>query len=212
MKGFLKRFAVFGVLLAALSLCLSACGDNGNTADGTTVYKITVTCEDTMVPDGVKVQMKKSDGTVAAEKTPENGVASFTLESGSYSVVLAELPSLAGLLADYSYAQTTVTAENPNATVEIVPLDTAGETIVYSLTVNMPDGSPAADLTVQLCGGPKGMCNIGMTDGSGKAVFNLPAGEYEVHIDNPPQGTKFDNAEYKMTSAGGDLTIVLRSN
>lgn len=216
MKPIFKKLISLGLILCALfSLTLfAACGEPDEGDDGTAVYTVTLSCEqNSTIVKGFTVQLRKADGSVAAEARPEaDGKVSFTLEKGDYSVNLVALDQFKDMImSSYSYPQVQVTAAQPNATVKIVPLEDETNPVTYTLTVLLPGGSPAANLDVQLCGGPKGMCNPARTGADGKVVYHLAAGEYEVHIDTPPAGCKFSNTQYKMTEAGNTLTITLEA-
>ncbi len=233
MKPIFKKLVSLGlVLCTAFSLAtFAACGgsddegggsvidgpggsQNGNedTDSAKTVYTVTISCEqNSTIAKGFTVQLKKADGSVAAEAQPgADGKVSFTLEKGDYSVNLIALEQFKDMImSNYSYPQMQVTATKPNVTVQVVPIEDTVDPVTYTLTVLLPNGSPAANLDVQLCGGPKGMCNPARTGADGKVVYHLAAGEYEVHIDTPPAGSKFNNAQYKMTEESNTLTITL---
>lgn len=202
-----KRILTIGLALCTLFslIALTACGDD--TTDKKTTYTVTVTCENPLTLNGVKVQLKAADGTVAGESNLSNGVANIELDAGTYTVVLAE--RLSGVLADYTYDSKTVTAENPSVTVALVSKMENAEKIDYTVTATLPDGTPVADITVQLCGGPVYVCNTATTNSSGVAVFNVPAGDYEVHIEEIewPDGYTFDDNKYKMDENGGSITV-----
>ncbi len=213
MKAFFRKFSaiLLAVCTAAALFAIAACGENSDNGekneDGKVTYTVTVTCEDNpILLTGVKARLSKADGTVAAESELTDGKATFELDKGSYTVDLVE--RIADMLSEYVYAQKTVTESTPSVTIEILPAAETGETVSYTVTVMKPDNTPAAGITVQLCGGPKGMCNTARTNDAGIAVFEIAAGEYEVHI-TPPEGFTFDNNQYKMTAEGGSLTVTL---
>ena len=61
-------------------------------------------------------------------------------------------------------------------------------TVEYSVQVLLPNGEKApAGLTVQWCGGPKGLCRTSNTNSEGLATINLEAYDYDVHILNCPE-------------------------
>ena len=224
MNAFFKKLVLPTLaLLAALSLGLAACDttedpkDNGDPSkDQNITYTVTANCEDALILGGVKVQLK--DGaTVAGESTFSKGVASFSLPAATYSVDLVEMSGFEGLLAEYRWSWATVTPEAPNATITILSStdDDGGdaEKVTYTLTVLYPDNTPVGGIMVQLCGGPTYMCNPRITDANGVAVFELAAGDYEVHIAKAdwPSGYTFDDTEYTMGSTGGSLTVKLHT-
>ena len=235
MKPIFKKLISLGLILCtAFSLTMfAACGETSDEGDGNVidgpggsqngdengdstkiVYTVTISCEEnSTIAKGFTVQLKKADGSVAAEAQPEaGGKVSFTLEKGDYSVNLVALEQFKDMImSNYSYPQMQVTAAEPNVTVKVVPIEETADPVTYTLTVLLPNGSPAANLDVQLCGGPKGMCNPARTGADGKVVYQLAAGEYEVHIDTPPAGSKFNNAQYKMTEESNTLTITLET-
>lgn len=201
---------VFSLCLVCGALAFSACGDGEG---GTVDYSVTLTCEDPIY-GGLIVQIKKEDGSLAAEKgaSMDGGTLTFTLEKGSYTVMLAEKKGFEGTLTEYVYSIATVTAEKPSVAINIVPVSqqyVGQEKIAYNVTVQKPDGTPVEGVSVQLCGGPTYVCNFAVTDENGVAAFELPAGSYEVHIEQKIEGFTFDNSQYKMGQEGGALTVTL---
>ncbi len=216
----MRKFLTYFLLtLSLLSLCaLTACGqdatppDNKEPADTSdkVTYTVSLTCEDnTALFNGIYVQLKNADGTVAGQETPKGGKATFSLDAGEYTVNLVAKPNFEGMLDGLLYELKTVTKENPSVTIDITSPVESDDTIPYTLTVLDKDGNPAANLLVQLCGGPKGQCFTRTTDENGVAAFSLSAGVYAVHIDTPPAGNTFDNTAYQMTEEGGTLTVHL---
>ena len=209
MKKICRVFALLLSLCAAIGLfSLTACGEE---KDGTATYTVTVTCENTLLLGGLNVRMTAEDGTVAAE-SPAAATVTFSLKKGTYK---ADLSFRKGfdetLLENYTYTPATLTAEKLTATLAIVPAEEAPAEIAYTVKVLKPDGTAAANVGVQLCGGPENAyaCHDGKPDASGVATFNLLAGNYDVHIDEPPTGFTFDNNAYKMTDTGGTLEVSL---
>lgn len=158
---------------------------------------------------GFMAELKRADGSVAdTAEFGNGGRAELTLEPDTYSVSIVEKDEFKGQLGNYQYAQKTVTKDSPSVKIELTRPDANEETVEYRVTVLDKDGNPVAGLLIQLCGGPKGMCNPARTDDNGVATLNLPAGEYEVHIDAPPQGNKLDGIP-KTSESGGELTVRL---
>lgn len=228
MNKFIKiTFSLLATVCVAVCAALfAACGDK-NTPDpdneqgGKTTYSITVTCDDTLVLSIIKVQLKSSDGKLAGESvlttsgaSATSGKAEFKLDSGSYTVNL-EPTIKSDILNQYVFNMPEVTAANPSASVELKPIDSVDvtNTVTYTLTLLNPDGTPAADTHVQLCGGPSGSCYPGKTNAEGVAVFNLPAGVYEVHVPSIyiPSGYTFDDSAYKTGENGGEITVSFKN-
>lgn len=207
---------IFKTLLIVLSLtfvlgafAFAACGEG----DGKVTYTVTLECEDTLILNGINVQVKNSDGTVVGEQGVKNGSVSFELDKGTYTVDLVDKAGFEHMLDDYVYANATVTAESPSVTIQILPADAQYgdvEKIAYRVTVLKPDNTPYAGANVQLCGGPLNVCNTATTDDSGVATFSLPAGNYDVHV-RVSDGYTFDDTNCKMGSEGGEITVTLQA-
>ena len=225
MNKLFKKVFLLGLLLClALGICgiAVACADespseipSNDDETHTVTYTVTVTCDDAVILSIVKVQLKSEDGTSATEaKRLTKGSVSFELEGGAYTVEITDA-------AGYEYAATTLTAENPTATVALVPEGTLSdggsvETVTYTVTVTLPDDTPVTDLMVQLSAtAPSGEGNgthSAMTNSAGIATFSLPAGTYEVHIDENqttyPALYTFNNAKYTVSATALDITVV----
>ncbi len=84
-------------------------------------YTVTVTC--TEVPSILSlltVELHTEDGPLAADPAPlTNGVATFTLEAGTYTVVLSD--GDAQMLKDFEYDEVTLTKDAPSATIALTP-------------------------------------------------------------------------------------------
>ncbi len=109
------------IMLAALALCMAlgivgivtACGKS---KPKTVDYSVTVTCDEADVLTSVKVALTKESGeavTGGEAKSLTEGKATFTLEEGTYKVVLSGYPET------YEYAAATVSKASPNATVAL---------------------------------------------------------------------------------------------
>ena len=207
---------IFHAFLLVLSLTLvlgifafAACGEG----DGKVKYTVTLECEDTLILNGINVQIKNSDGAVVGEQGGKSGALSFDLDKGTYTVDLVDKAGFEHMLDDYIYAIATVTAENPSVTIQILPAEAQYEDvekISYRVTVLKPDNTPFAGANVQLCGGPLNVCNSATTDSSGVATFSLPAGNYDVHV-RGIDGYTFDDTNCKMGSTGGEFTVNLQA-
>ncbi len=216
MKHFKRILVLVCTLCVALGLGLmAACGpDNPEPAPSSDVtYTVTVTCDNALILSGVKVKMTPEDGA-ETEAALVDGKATFTLPAGTYTASLVE--TMEGILTGYTYAPQTLTATSPSATIALTAGSPEGpgdqkEMVDYTLTVQLPDGTPVANLMVQLCGGPVYTCHVAETDANGVASYKLEAGNYEVHIakeqENYPAEYIFDDTRYTMGSAGGELTV-----
>ncbi len=97
--------------------------------EGKLFYTVTVTCEATpSILTVISVELHTEDGPLAADaQLLVNGVATFTLDPGTYTVVLADADDM---LKNYEYEKDiTLTADNPSVTIVLTPKD------------NEPDGS-----------------------------------------------------------------------
>lgn len=213
MYKFFKRILYLGLLLClALGVCgvAAACTDEPDDDEKiqTVTYTVTVTCDDAIILATVKVRLYSENGSAATEaKSLTNGSVSFELD-GDDAVYTVGITGATG----YEYAQTTLTAENPAATVALVPEGTLGSgnsdenKVTYTVTVTLPGGTPVANLMVQLGGHPA------MTNSMGVATFSLPAATYAVQIDENqttyPKLYTFDNTKYSVSATALDITVV----
>lgn len=186
---------------------------SGDEDKGQMTYSVALSCEDTLILGALIVQIKAEDGTVVAEREASSDIMTFTLEKGTYTVNLAEIPGFEGTLLNYTYNIPTLTDKVNSAQIVLSPKTETSEAIEYKVIVKRPDGSTVgAGVNVQLCGGPSYVCNFATTDQNGVAVFSLVPGDYEVHIEpqSEIEGYTFDNTKYKMTSDGGELEVFLQ--
>ena len=210
MKHIYRTFGILALVLCLLGV-MTACDEKPEEPPATEplTYTVEVTCEDPILL-GLEVQFKNASGTFVAASAIVNGIATVNLPAATYSVAIVTLPGFEGTLDGYAYNIATVTAITTTAQINIVPADALGdETITYTVTVLLPEGAPVPNIYVQLCGGPSSACYPRMTNENGVAVFELPAGDYEVHIEHIfwPLGYQFDDNTYKMTAEGGELTV-----
>ncbi len=188
------------VLIAAmtlgLSLGLAACGGE----EKTVTYSVTVTCEDTSVLAGVKVQLKK-DSASSEAKQLENGKADFELEAGTYTVVLTGVPE------DYTYESKTVTEAAPSASVALTKKDDrpADGLASYTVTVTCEDADVLSKVKVKLMLGTTEVGEQALTDG--KASFKLQPGDYTVTLTGVPAGYTYEPKTF--TAPNSTVTIAL---
>ncbi len=210
-----KKLKIFllsacALVLALGAIAVAACG-GGDGGEDPILYTVSVTCEKANALSGVKVEIKKS-GTSVETKGLTDGKAEFRLAPDTYQASIVESTLPEGYVSDPAMA--TLTAKAPNKTFALVEEGTDDPTTVtYTVKVLMPDGSPAAGLNIQLCteatGGTNEGCYPATTDATGTATLELEENTYELHIDTPPAGTKFDNTEYKVTAESPSLTARL---
>ena len=216
----LKKIAAFvaAVCTLACMIALAACDPKTpvepNPEDATKVtYTVKVVCEDSDALLGLKVQLKKADGTVAASSTLTNAAATFSLDAATYAVELVPLSDVfAPLFEQYEYEPVTLTAEKTSATVYFTPVP-APENARYTVIVLLPNGTPVANVGVQICSleGDGGICSAPqLTNAEGWVSFEFAAGNWAVHvISGLPDGYTFDNTKYTMGEEGGSISVYL---
>ncbi len=210
MKKFLSAILALGCM-AASAIGFAACDPGSSNPPPTGTINYTVTVEgledDPVTLATVQVTLMQGDTEMTEATALEGNVATFSLAPDTYSV------KLTGALSQFEWTETFVTATAPNAKITLTEKggsDPGETTIRYTLTLQLPDGTPVEGVIVQLCGGPSGNCFPKTTDANGVAEFDLAAGEYEVHIeDTLPSGYTFDNTKYTMSAQGGALTVTL---
>lgn len=211
----LKKFIVLllaACVAAAFAACTNDDGGGNGPDDGLTEYTVTVTCPDTPVLNALIVVITAEDGSVAGQSKLTDGVAKLRLPEANYTATITEIEAFKGILSGYVYEYARLTAAEHSATIAIaLPDDSQTETVSYTITVQMPNGSPVAGISVQLCRDLE--CRFMITDAEGKVTFELPPDTYEVHIDQNyvPAGHTFDNSEYTMGPEGGELTITFKT-
>lgn len=203
-------------LAASFALFAAACNKGGDsTTDGGNVtYTVTLTCEDGDSLFGyLTVKLENADGVTVAESALSDSKATMTAPKGTYSVKIdASNPIINEM---YTFSQATVTPENPSVTVQMyLKGEEPAETVTYKVTVLYRNGDPAANLPIQLCtAGGEGACHPATTDSAGVAEVQLPADEYEIHIEKSliPEGYTFDDTQYTIGPDAGELTVYLES-
>lgn len=196
MKTLLKRITVICLLVIA-TVCLglfAACGDgDNNTETDNVTYTVTVT-DDTDAPvKGAGVSLTKGAAFYSAT-TGDDGKASFTLPSDTYTVTLSKLPE------GYSVPDgtVTVTKDNPNASIKLT------KDFRYTVKLVDEDGKPfyLPNVYVAICV-IDGNCltphAIG-EDGSW-TMTDVTPGDYKVQIIFPEAITSRYTFEGKTASS-----------
>lgn len=78
----------------------------------------------------------------------------------------------------------------------------------YQVKVVDPRGEPVPDVMVQFCSETE--CVLEKTDAEGVAVFDMPAGEYTIHLLKVPDGYAEDDTEYPAPAAPETVTLTLK--
>ena len=214
MRNIFKKILYLGLLLSlvlGVSSIAAACTGEDQNDDQPITYTVSVTCDDPIILSTVKVQLSKDDAAATEAKSLTKGSVSFELTKGTYTV---DITGATG----YEYEKTTLTAENPTATIALVPegtlSDNGKDKVSYTVTVTLPGNTPIANLVVQLRVPAKdgGKSYPAMTNSAGVATFSLPAATYEVHIDENqttyPKLYTFDNAKYTVSATVHSVTVV----
>ena len=168
------------IIFSALSLCLAlgvcgvatACGGEKQT---TVDYSVTVTCDDSAVLDGVKVELTNENGITVegcGAKALTAGKATFEAAPGTYQVELSGVPE------EYTWEPATVTEAKPDVTVALTLADTE-ENVAFTITVVNDKDEPVEGAEIQICsvGDEGGSCFGGdttKTDAQGKVTIEAP--------------------------------------
>ena len=78
----------------------------------------------------------------------------------------------------------------------------------YRIIVLDENGAPVEKATVQFCSDVQ--CMMGKTDADGLATFEVPEGNYTVHILKVPEGYEKNPDEFTLPATYSDLSIVLK--
>ena len=79
---------------------------------------------------------------------------------------------------------------------------------MYRIIVVDENGAPVEKATVQFCSDVQ--CMMGKTDAQGLASFEVPEGNYTVHILKVPEGYEKNPTEYTVPATYSDVSIVLK--
>jgi len=115
-----------------------------------------------------------------------------------------------GLLASAGTAEpkqggfTAGLSEGKNAVARGAAANDAG---MYRVYVADDSGKPVEGATVQFCSDSE--CTLGKTDAQGVASFQVPEGNYTVHLLKVPADFEKNSTEYTMLSTYSDLSIVV---
>ncbi len=170
--------AVLVAMCITVGFGLAGCGDTPSNG-GTTTYTVTVLTDESSPAEGVKVTIKKGGATFEYKRTDAAGKVTFEMPADSYEIALADLPE------HYSVAEganLTLTASNPNLTVNLV------RAFSYEIRLVNPDSTPfyAAGVTVGICT-LSGNCLAPVPLGTDGVVFiEAEKGDYHVLISDLP--------------------------
>lgn len=96
-------------------------------------------------------------------------------------------------------------APSDNAAAPVVTANTEKAYRVYVL-----DGTtPVSGVMISFCGTT---CTAGFTDENGMARFEMPEGEYTIHLLKVPDGFASDPTEYRTLTTFSDVSIFLKKN
>ena len=83
----------------------------------------------------------------------------------------------------------------------------ANDAGMYRVYVSDESGKPVEGATVQFCSDSE--CTLGKTDAQGVASFQVPEGNYTVHLLKVPADYEKNSAEFTMPNTYSDLSIVV---
>ncbi len=223
MKKYLRMLAL---LSAALCLvfgfaALAGCDTSAKKKDDDTrTYRwvVDVSCDNGAVflpAAGIQVLFRGDDGEIEYLPLQREPIELTT----EWRVNSVELVDNSGTLSKLHLTCERVflnTWDDVNyAHLDVLPESTTEETVIYSVVLTYPDGTPVANQIVQLCTaaveGVPGACHPLATDENGMAVFELEADTYELHIEGVPDGYTFDNTKYTLTAENPSITVSLET-
>lgn len=200
------------LLLCGSVFALAACGDKGNndgsndsgsdngnndnTGDGGETeakgYEITVVDADGNPVSGVKLAFVL-DGKKSLLTTDANGVAKKDASGSSATVSVFQAE---GYIFDTAKTYTLV-----NGKVTITLEAESSEKETFTIYVVDATGAPVANVDVQLCKNEDGgICIGGVTDASGKAVFEVTAGsKWKAKLISADEYEYFADGSYEIT-------------
>ncbi len=214
----LQRAVIAIMCVVCLAFGMIACGDDNKPSGDKATYTVTVKAGSGVTGTtmrGVTVKLlNTADGTdaAAAKELTLNadrtqGTAKFSLKKGNYTVDIGNIPGL------YVNGSVTLTSTVTKTTVTITDQAPPAPTVEYKVLFKLPDGTPVANTSVQICGGANGQCYPATTDANGWATWNQPAGDYEVHVPSAgwPTGYYFDDSAFKLTASVNSLNVEFRA-
>lgn len=187
-------------------------------ADKTYSGKVTVQLPDGTAVKNIKVWLTDEKGNASSATTDENGVASFTLKNGVYSVrIEADVWPNGFTFDDEKF---TLTVKDADAQVTVKFDETLNE---YTVTVLYPDLKDVYDTLVQAAGPAQGVTvslyegkleddneaaladktpvSVKETDAEGKASFSLAGDLYTIVLSGYTEGLRlsYPEGEYVIT-------------
>ncbi len=192
MNKIMRCALVLGLVLC-LILCAALFVACDPKKDAKTTYTVTVTCQDDVDLTNVKVQLKDSNGEIAAEKALDQGKATFELSAAEYTVTLSGVP------VGYLFKEATLNDTVKDCNLELQQGNVYTVTIKYKdvndifgnlitpagsaegVTVSLYEGQLADDNLSRLPTPPV-LAASTMTDANGKAVFTLEGDIYTVVV------------------------------
>ena len=82
-----------------------------------------------------------------------------------------------------------------------------GAKMEYDMILADEDGKPVDGAAVLFCSDVS--CSVESTGEDGRAVFNVPAGVYTIHIAAVPDGFQKNTDEYQTSEAPGTIVVTL---
>ncbi|MCH5157173.1 MAG: hypothetical protein J1G02_04785 [Clostridiales bacterium] len=176
-------------------------------APTTATYTVSVTCDDSELDlTGITAVWKSGDVTKGSAKLSAAGVASVTLDKGSYTVTLT-----GEALSAYNFSDASVNESNTNANIALTKKGPAMISYTVSVTTNDSELN-LTTLAVQWVGSAGTQSSLLGADG--KASVTLVEGEYTVTIVGL---TKADYYQYSDATVTADaphaeitLTVIKR--
>ncbi len=169
-------------------------GTEDTTQEKKVAYAVSVTDQKGAPVSNVQVTFA-SEAASEAVSTDDKGNAALLLTPGDYTATIRVPGGYTGRTTSVA-----LTEAQPYASLML----TAKQVTMKDYTVTVVDeaGAPVANVTVTVDG------SFATTDANGKAVFNLPEGDYTAQI-TPPDGYTADVFSYSF-DADGNATATVR--
>ena len=171
------------------------------------IYKTDKETGDKLVGAGFRV-CDTEGNTVAEAVTDEDGIASFELRYGEYTVAEYEAPE--GYVLDDTPYAFSITEDGQELTVDMANTKITGKLVISKVDADTQKLLPDAGFVIYAADGDTAILQ-GRTDENGVCEFTLEFGKYYYQEYDAPEGYKIDDTKYEfsITEDGQVISVVM---